>query len=284
MRELTDLPQGWLLSLMGIIVLFTLTGCGTTRSTDTTRAATEMLLISQAVDRAISQIDFSPLAGRSVYLDDTQIDRTTVDRGYIIGSLRQQIAAHGAFLQDEKRMATYIVEPRTGSIGTDRHTLLVGTPQVSLPTIVPGIPTNIPEIALVKKTDQKGVAKIAVFAYNRVTGRAVWQSGLIEETSRVKDTWLFGAGPFSRGSIRRGTELAGEELPSLPKVPTFFGFHEGDPIEPAVVQTTASGGDLQSKSAFTWTNSEQASPPQPVPMGLMSLTGPGALIYHPIIK
>ena len=67
-----------------------------------------------------------------------------------------------------------------------------------------------------KKSDQRGVAKIAVFAYNRITGRAVWQSGTAEATSTVKDTWVFGTGPFSRGTIRKQTELAGEPLPTIP--------------------------------------------------------------------
>ena len=94
--------------------------------------------------------------------------------------------------------------------------MLVGTPAVQLPSVLPGIPTNLPEIALMKKSDQRGVAKIAVFAYNRVTGRAVWQSGTAEATSQVKDTWVFGAGPFSRGTIRKRTELAGEPLADHP--------------------------------------------------------------------
>src|SRR5262249_17023561 len=99
--------------------------------------------------------------------------------------------------------------------GTDRHSVMVGTPAVSLPALVPGVPTSIPEIALVKKNDQRGVAKVGVFAYNRLTGRAVWQSGAVESISRIKDTWVFGAGPFTRGTIRDRPELAGEPLPDL---------------------------------------------------------------------
>src|SRR5205085_4567491 len=98
---------------------------------------------------------------------------------------------------------------------------------VSLPALVPGVPTAIPEIALVKKNDQRGVAKIGVFAYNRVTGRALWQSGTVESSSQVKDTWVFGAGPFTRGTIRKGTEIAGEPLPDLANPAELFG-HRGE--------------------------------------------------------
>jgi hypothetical protein len=183
--------------------------------TDTPRTATEMLLLSHAVDSAVSQIDFSPLAGRYVYIDATGLDKDVVDRAYLISLVRQQAAAAGAILQDERHKADYIVEIRSGGIGTDRHSVLVGTPALQLPSVVPGMPTNIPEIALVKKNDQRGVAKIAVFAYNRHTGRAVWQSGNVESVSRLKDLWVLGAGPFSQGSIRKRPELAGEPLPTI---------------------------------------------------------------------
>jgi hypothetical protein len=192
-----------------------LTGCGTTRMTDTQRAASEMLLVSQAVDNAVAQIDCSDLSGKEVFLDTQYLDGT-VDKGYLISSLRQHLLAHGAKLKEDRKAAVIVVEARSGAVGTDRHGLLVGTPQMSVPALMVGQPTQIPEIALVKKTDMKGVAKLALFAYNRETGEALWQSGLKDSRSTLKDLWVFGAGPFSSGTIRRRTELAGEELPRLP--------------------------------------------------------------------
>ncbi len=189
-------------------------GCGTTRMTDSLRCATEMLLVSQAVDQAVLQFDFSIMKGKPVFLDTQYLDGT-VDRGYVISSLRQQLLNQGAHLQEDRKSATIIVEARSGGVGTDRHSLLVGTPQMSLPAVLPGQPTQIPEVALIKKTDQRGVAKLAVFAYQRETGKAVWESGLVEAKSNLKDTWLLGAGPFSTGTIRKRTELAGEPLPRL---------------------------------------------------------------------
>lgn len=190
-------------------------GCGTTRVTDTSRTASEMLLVSQAVDEAVAKFDFSPLAGKAVFLD-TQFLEGVVDRGYVVSTLRQQLLAHGAMLLEDRTKAQYVVEARSGGVGTDRHSLLFGVPQMSVPAFVPGQPTQIPEIALVKKTDQKGVAKLAVFAYHRTTGRAVWQSGAVESVSTLKDTWVFGAGPFSKGSVHQETLLAGEPLPKVP--------------------------------------------------------------------
>jgi hypothetical protein len=74
------------------------------------------------------------------------------------------------------------------------------------------MPTSIPEIPLVKRTDQMGVAKLAVFAYHRDSGLPVWQSGLASETSEAKDIWVLGAGPFQKGTIYEGFVFAGQKL------------------------------------------------------------------------
>ena len=216
----------------GLCLVLLLAGCGTTKMTDSPRAATEMLLTSQAIDYSVAKLDFTPLAGQPVFLDTSALEKDVVDKGYLISTVRQQLLAHGALLQEDRWRAVYVVELRAGALGTDRHSVMVGTPAVTLPSVVPGLPlTSIPEIALVKKNDQRGVAKIGVFAYNRVTGRAVWQSGTVESNSQLKDTWVFGAGPFTRGTIRQRTEIAGEPLPNLANPAELFS-HKGDKEQP----------------------------------------------------
>jgi hypothetical protein len=234
----------------------------------------EMLLISQAIDQAVSQIDFSPMKGKTVYLEDKYFADDLTDRGYLLSTLRQQLLAHGALVMEDRKSAIYIVEPRSGGVGTDRHTLLVGTPSITIPAGFTPI-TNIPEIALAKKTDQKGIAKIAVFAYNRVNGRAVWQSGIVEDVATLKDTWVFGAGPFSRGSIRRRTELAGEPLPKL-QIPFVT---EGNIEEPAHLPIHS-----PAEAAEFTTNAAQPLPAQPVPFGIMALVGPAIIVDRPLIR
>jgi hypothetical protein len=195
-------------------IAMVLTGCGTTRWTDTSRTATEQMLISDAVDRAISQIDFAALTGRDVYLDARFIFGSVDDR-YIISTLRQHMLASGCVIKDEPDDATYIVEVRTGAVGTNRNDLLFGTPATQLPSVGGAAPVSgamIPEIALFKRTSQQGVCKVAVFAYERESGRPVWQSGTRRVDSKSRDTWVLGAGPFQSGSIYDGTKLSGEKL------------------------------------------------------------------------
>lgn len=208
---------GWPLIAALFALLCLATGCGTTKWSDTPRTATEQLLISDAIDRAISQIDFAPIKGERVYLD-TQYLNTTIDKDYLISTLRQHMLASQLTLCPKKEDSDYVVEVRSGAVGTSRHDLLYGVPATNLPSIspVPGAPNQIPEIPFAKRTDQMGVAKLAVFAYDNETGERVWQSGMTRVVSNAKDLWVLGAGPFQRGTIYSGDD-------DVMKVPLAFG-------------------------------------------------------------
>ena len=75
-------------------------GCGTTRITDTTRTATEQLLISNAIDQSVDRLDFRPLAGKPIFFDTQYLDGV-VDKGYLISTIRQHLLASGCLLQEE---------------------------------------------------------------------------------------------------------------------------------------------------------------------------------------
>jgi len=188
-------------------------GCGTTKWSDTKRTATEQLLISDAMDRAVSRMDFRAVAGKKVYLDDGPLISVT-DAEYLVSLLRQHMLANGCRVMEKRDEADYVVEVRAGAVGTDRREVTFGVPATqaisSLPmsTVVPAIP----EMPLANKTEQRAVVKIALFAYNRKTGRPVWQSGTVPIESTAKNLWLLGAGPFQRGTIYEGTEFVGREI------------------------------------------------------------------------
>mgnify|MGYP005835746525 CR=1 FL=1 len=190
-------------------------GCGTTRWSDTARTATEQLLLSDAMDRAVSQLDFSMFAGCTVYLDTGPV-KQVLDSAYLVSSVRQRLIASDCILKEKPDEADFVVELRAGTVGTDRHELLFGIPATTLPASTPGTGTQIiPELPLAKRTDQRAVAKIAAFAYDRHTSQAIWQSGTIPIESKARDLWVFGAGPFQRGSIHSGTRFAGHHVPTL---------------------------------------------------------------------
>lgn len=197
-----------------------LCGCGTTLS----RNATDQLTASDAVDRAIASIDFEPVRGHKIFLDTKYIvlvkDVAYVNKEYVISTLRQEIVAAGGLLQDKLEDADYVLEPRVATLGADAHEIVYGVPENNLSSIassmVPAAPTlpAIPEMALIKKNEHSAAAKISVFAYDRRTKEAVWQSGIAKSESAARNMWLMGAGPFQRGEIYDGTKFAGKELVS----------------------------------------------------------------------
>src|SRR5687768_15563187 len=90
--------------LLSVLCLMALGGCGTTRSSDTNRTATEQLLISDAIDRAVQSIHLQTLAGQTVYLDDSRLG-DVVDRNYLVSTLRQHLLASGCALRAERDQA-----------------------------------------------------------------------------------------------------------------------------------------------------------------------------------
>src|SRR5262245_47668691 len=97
-----------------LVLALCIVGCGTTRWTDTSRTATEQLLISDAIDRSVSRIDFHVLAGQNVYLD-TAFLNGVVDKEYLVSTLRQHMLSSGCTMKERKDDADFIVEARAGA-------------------------------------------------------------------------------------------------------------------------------------------------------------------------
>ena len=245
-------------------------GCGTTRASNTRRTATEQLLISDAVDRAVDQMDLGPLAGKTIYFD-AQYIRGTTDEGYIISSFRQKLLASGCILKDRLTDADYVVELRSGAVGTNSDGVVFGVPSVNVPPalaavggVSAGVPA-IPEIPLIKRTDQKAVIKFGAYAYNRADGKAYWQSGVQPIASTARDIWFFGAGPFQSGTIYDGTKFVGGSL----LVPTLKSGEERVPEEVAVTKAAVFNEAIESSDGgvalATFDEAAEKKPAKPDP-------------------
>lgn len=277
-------------SVCGLLAILSLVGCGTTRTSDTLRTGTEQLLLSNAIERAVNDMDFSVLEGKDVYFDPQYLKGVS-DEGYIISSIRQRLLAEGALLKATRDDAVYVVEARAGTVGTNRQDVLIGVPQVTLPTgaVMAGAPSAIPEIPLAKKTQQRGIVKLAAFAYNQVTGQAVWQSGTYPITADARDTWIFGTGPFQHGSIYTGTSFAGQRMrlfggrskpelqvpaPGL-SVTAASTFTENQELFAAKTRAKAEGKDKEKENKATPASFTPGTPPSlPQPGRIPSTTPP----------
>jgi len=194
----------------GLAAAFSAAGCGLNKS----RLATEQLVVSDAVDRAVAEIDFSPLSSRKVFLDTKYLDSVKLSPignvEYVISSLRQQMVAYDLRLMEKAEQAEFIVEARLGVMANDGHEVTYGIPgsaamtTASVLLTAPVAAPAMPELSLGRRNHQQGTAKIGVFAYDRETREPVWQSGLAKGASRSRDLWMFGLGPFeSRGPLRQ---------------------------------------------------------------------------------
>jgi len=184
-----------------------ITGCGINR----TRLATEQLVIADAVDQAIADIDFSSLSGKKIFFDTKYLMGLKFPQGanveYVISSLRQQMMAYDCRLQDKMEDADFIVEARVGALGNDGIEVTYGVPGTAAmqtaSILMAGTPTAgaLPELSLGRRNHHLGAAKIGVFAYDRTTREPVWQAGISTGTSQARDLWFFGLGPFQQGRI-----------------------------------------------------------------------------------
>lgn len=189
------------------------------------RSGTEQLLLSDSIDRAIDQLDLSPLAGRKVYLDTEYMKafkgpNIYINTDYIISALRQKLTTTGCLTQATRLEADYVIEARIGALGTDSMEVTYGIPSsnglgtaATALTGVPAVPA-IPEISVGKRNGVKGISKVVVFAYHRETSVPVWQSGSAIARSDARDSWFLGVGPLTRGSVYNGTLLAGNRINS----------------------------------------------------------------------
>ena len=230
-------------ALVSLPMLALLTGCGTTSWSDTKRTATEQLLVSDAIERAIMKIDMTPLAGHRVFLDTTALNDVG-DKDYLTSTVRQHVLGCGGVLAEKRDDAEIVLEARAGAIGTDRTSVLLGIPATSVE--VAGNGTSIPEMALFKRSDQRAVAKINLFAYQRSTGTPVWQSGIANVATHARDRWVMGAGPFQDGRIHDRVEFAGEKI-GRPWAKTINDDEDVlatfDLMEPRVFATTPADGN-----------------------------------------
>ena len=146
-----------------------LAGCTTARSTAPLRTASEQLLISAAADRAAAQLSLGIPKGTRVFVDTRYFQG--YDDGYAIAAIRTQMMKNGLMLMDDRTQAEAVVQVSSGALSTDQKSLLIGIPQLTVPYYTTGASITVPEIALFKQAEEKGVAKFVATGYDAKTGK-----------------------------------------------------------------------------------------------------------------
>ncbi|MGN6506576.1 MAG: DUF6655 family protein [Tepidisphaeraceae bacterium] len=183
-------------------------GCASIRVTDPPRSATEQYLESEALERAVAQLSMDALRDRVVFVDPEYLygfqERNAVqETQYLVGEVRAKALASGVRLVDKKEDAQIIMELRSLGVGVDRTEFLLGIPALYLPSLsqTAGVPAATPELAIVKRTTQKGFGSVAYVAYWNKTGDLVAQSGPMHGKTMRQDYWFLGIGPSTVGNI-----------------------------------------------------------------------------------
>jgi hypothetical protein len=151
-----------------VVLLPFLPGCSITRESNPPRTATEQLLISTAAERAAGQMIAPFPAGTKVFVDAQYFEG--LDSKYTIGAIRDQLLKDGAMLVADRGSADLVVEIRSGAQSIDDGSTLIGIPATELPIPLSASSFKIPEVALFKKAQRIGTAKVAMTGYDQKSG------------------------------------------------------------------------------------------------------------------
>ena len=178
-RFLTTSLSHWL----GLVLLLgSAAGCvNKQRMTEPVRSVGEQLLLSTAIDRALSELDLEAigrLKGFKVYLSTVYLQ--TLDQEYLVGSLRDLLLSSGVLVVDDIAQAEMIVEVRSGANSLDSATVTAGIAEdQALPNPITGAPVALPELAFFKKQNNVSLTKIALVAYHADSREHVFSSGAL---------------------------------------------------------------------------------------------------------
>ena len=157
--------------LLAPAAVFLLAACSASRTSVPVRTATEQLLISRAADQAAAQLSLNIPKDTRIFVDRQFFQ--SYDDGYAVNAIRTQFLRQGLALVDDKTRAQVIVTVASGALSTDEKSLLIGIPQLTLPFLPVGNSVTVPEIALFKNAQDKGVAKFVATGYDAETGKMI---------------------------------------------------------------------------------------------------------------
>lgn len=184
-------------------------GCTSTNSSNTARTATEQMLISNAVDQSLSKVDFQAFGGRKVFVEEKYLD--CADKNYVASSVRHRVLMQGGQIAAKPEEADVIVEVRSGAVGTNSSNSFLGIPQIQIPGMF-----STPEIKLVNRVNQTGMAKIGLVAYDAKSHQVLGDGGMSLAKSADNNWYVLGIGPWQNGSVKKEIERGQPRYASQP--------------------------------------------------------------------
>lgn len=199
------LVLGWLVAASG--------GCATLRVTDPAQTADEQFLMTEAAIKAVAQLSFDALRGRSVWVVSeyafstsrpfdqsfltNQVREPQFQNAFLIGEIRSRLLQAGARLAASREQADVIFEVRTGALSINRVDFLLGIPASYIGS---GNGNNTfnelivatPELDLFKSVKQQGYSSVSFVAFWKDTGELLATSGPVVGRTYRNDYFIFG--------------------------------------------------------------------------------------------
>ena len=226
--------------LLAVGLAVTITGCTHTSTSNTARTAKEQMLLSNAVDQSLDKVDFTPLYGQKVFVDDKYLE--CVDKSYVVGSLRHRVMRAGGALATTADDADVVMEVRSGGVGTDSAEMFLGVPSLPLPA---GMQT--PEVRLTERKSQYGYSKLGLVLFDAKTKNVLGDGGMSLAQSNDNNWFVLGMGPFQDGTLKSDVASA-RRLPhgmKMNRMPTQVAFESPNHAGPNAIHFASDAKDVK---------------------------------------
>jgi hypothetical protein len=168
-------------------LLHVASGCAFSSRVETPRSSWEQILATTAIDRALKQVEWPEVDGKSVFVE-VGPPGDVLDDLYLQRSIEVALADRGAQIARNAEGAEYLLSCLVGAIGLDISGRFMGL----MGSQGGFIPFTIPELALYKNTLRRGVAKTEIYLVDLETKKIIHHSGPVEGAAyRRSKTFFF---------------------------------------------------------------------------------------------
>lgn len=158
----------------------TAAGCTMTTPPPGGRLSTsQQILASEAVDRALAQVEWPNLHKRKVFVD-VAAPSGDQERQYLENQISAEAASRGAILAPDLKSADCALLVQADAIGLEQNRTFIGLPQVESAMI----PIGIPEITVYNSEREEGFARLNLVFADLKKGGVLARSGPVKS-----DTW-----------------------------------------------------------------------------------------------
>jgi hypothetical protein len=180
-----------------VLSLFAM-GCSFTRNVTTPRSGWNQILTTVAADRALEQLEWPAVEGKTVYVQ-VGPPGDALDVEYLRRAVEVTLAEKGARIASELEQADHVLTCLVGAFSLD-----IGGRFFGLEGTSGGfVPLTIPELMLYRRVTRRGYTKVEIAMVDKVNGGVVHRSGPVEGMTRRRSSTFFFVFRFSESDTSR---------------------------------------------------------------------------------